>query len=90
MLDKKIAESGPANGGKPKAAKATRTAPMATRATGRTAARRPQESVQERIQRRAYELWETEGRPEGRQHAHWHQAELEVTRAHSQHVGASR
>ena len=37
----------------------------------------------ERIQRRAYELWEREGRPEGRDHAHWYQAELEITRAHT-------
>ena len=95
MLEKKTAESGAAKpkDGKAKAAKATRmSAPMTSRTTARRAAatRPPQESVQERIQQRAYELWETEGRPEGRQHAHWQQAELEITRAHSQRVGASR
>ena len=37
--------------------------------------------MHERIRRRAYELWESEGRPEGREHAHWHQAEMEITRA---------
>jgi len=83
---------GPTNGGKAKAVKATRTtAPMASRAAGKAAAPRPpKQTVQERIQRRAYELWETEGRPEGRQHAHWYQAEMEITRAHSQRIGASR
>ena len=92
MLEKKTAVSGPTNGGKAKAVKATRTtAPMASRAAGKAAAPRPpKQTVQERIQRRAYELWETEGRPEGRQHAHWYQAEMEITRAHSQRVGASR
>lgn len=32
----------------------------------------------ERIRRRAYELWEKEGRPEGRELAHWVQAEQEI------------
>ena len=95
MLEKTTAKSGATRpeGDKAKASKATRTsAPMTSRTTARraAAARPPQESVQERIQQRAYELWETEGRPEGRQHAHWQQAELEITRAHSQRVGASR
>jgi Protein of unknown function (DUF2934) len=58
-----------------------------TRAAGKSAA---PENVQERIERRAYELWESEGRPEGRAQVHWHQAELEVTRARSQRIGASR
>ena len=31
------------------------------------------------IARQAYELWEAEGRPEGRDVAHWHQAERNVT-----------
>jgi hypothetical protein len=34
--------------------------------------------LHERIRRRAYELWEQEGRPEGRALDHWHQAEAEV------------
>ena len=92
MLENKTTEPGAAKGGSPRAAKATGTSPMSARTTARkaAAARTPQESVQERIQRRAYELWETEGRPEGRAHAHWYQAEMEITRAHSQRVGASR
>ena len=30
-----------------------------------------------RISRRAYEIWESEGRPEGRQRIHWLRAEAE-------------
>jgi rubrerythrin len=33
---------------------------------------------QERIRRRAYELWEQEGRQEGRAEHYWHRAEAEV------------
>jgi hypothetical protein len=33
---------------------------------------------EERIKRRAHELWEHEGRPEGRQQEHWDQAVQEV------------
>ena len=33
---------------------------------------------QERVRRRAYEIWEREGRPEGRAGAHWQEAEREV------------
>jgi hypothetical protein len=36
---------------------------------------------QERIKQRAHELWESEGRPEGRDADHWSQAEQEL---HSQ------
>jgi uncharacterized protein (TIGR02271 family) len=32
----------------------------------------------ERVQKRAYALWEVEGRPEGRQLDHWTKAELEL------------
>jgi hypothetical protein len=37
-----------------------------------------QRNVRDRIQRRAYALWEREGRPEGRADEHWHRAEAEV------------
>jgi hypothetical protein len=30
------------------------------------------------IRQRAYEIWEAEGRPEGRQHEHWEQAMREL------------
>ena len=35
---------------------------------------------EEPIRRRAYDLWEQEGRPEGRDHVHWRQAEGELRR----------
>ena len=33
------------------------------------------------VQQRAYALWETEGRPDGRDRAHWEQAERELSTA---------
>lgn len=33
----------------------------------------------ERVAARAYSIWEEEGRPHGRDHAHWHRAESELT-----------
>ncbi|MGE5271694.1 MAG: DUF2934 domain-containing protein [Thiohalocapsa sp.] len=33
----------------------------------------------ERIRERAYEIWEREGRPEGKSVEHWMQAEAEVS-----------
>lgn len=35
-------------------------------------------AIEERIRSRAYELWEAEGRPEGREVDHWLQAAQEV------------
>jgi hypothetical protein len=32
----------------------------------------------ERIRRRAYELWEQEGRPKGREREHWQEAERQI------------
>lgn len=37
--------------------------------------------LEERIRRRAYDLWEKEGRPDGRDREHWLQAEAEVDEA---------
>ena len=34
--------------------------------------------LQARIQQRAYELWERDGRPDGREQIHWQQAESEI------------
>jgi hypothetical protein len=92
MLEKTTTEPGTAKDGKIRAGKAIGTSPMSTRTAARksVATRSRQDSVQERIRRRAYELWESEGRPEGRAHAHWYQAEMEITRAHSQRADASR
>ena len=39
----------------------------------------PKTPSEAEIARRAYELWEAEGRPEGRDVAHWHQAEGNIT-----------
>ncbi|MDX8515378.1 DUF2934 domain-containing protein [Mesorhizobium captivum] len=33
---------------------------------------------EERIKRRAYEIWEREGRPKGREQEHWDQAVQEI------------
>lgn len=33
---------------------------------------------EDRIRRRAHEIWEAEGRPEGRHEAHWEQARAEI------------
>jgi hypothetical protein len=60
---------------------ATKT--VAAKSTARSApwragAARPSDDLQQCIQRRAYELWENEGRPQGREQVHWQQAEREV------------
>ena len=36
------------------------------------------EDVAQKIALRAYFIWENEGRPEGREHAHWQMAEAEI------------
>ena len=67
-----------------KAASAGPAAGAAPRAAAKTAARRtrtgaaPSGDLQAQIQQRAYELWERDGRPEGRDDAHWAQAEREI------------
>ena len=43
-----------------------------------TGAENEQAVFHQRVQERAYALWQEEGRPEGRQFDHWAQAELEV------------
>jgi hypothetical protein len=49
-------------------------------------------AIEERIRTRAYELWEGEGRPEGREVDHWLQAaqELAEEKGRSSVAGASR
>ncbi|WEX10435.1 DUF2934 domain-containing protein [Chelativorans sp. AA-79] len=42
---------------------------------------------EDRIRRRAYELWEQEGRPEGREWDHWVQAAREVEAEEGGHAG---
>ncbi len=36
------------------------------------------DAAYDKIRRRAYDIWEKEGRPTGRQHEHWAQAEREI------------
>ena len=92
MLEKKTAKPAEAMP-KGNAEAAPRATAAVTKPGSRTAAVKPaaakrRENIHERIQRRAYELWESEGRPAGREHANWLQAESEVARARSQRVGA--
>jgi hypothetical protein len=82
MLEKKVARSAKAT---PKKAEIARemTAPTTTKSLTRTVAAMPavsrgRQDLHERVRRRAYELWESEGRPAGREHDHWFQAEREV------------
>lgn len=42
---------------------------------------------EERIRSRAYEIWEREGRPEGRHREHWQQAASEVEAEEGQGAG---
>lgn len=37
--------------------------------------------IERRIRERAYEIWESEGRPESRSHDHWEQARAEFSEA---------
>jgi hypothetical protein len=91
MLDRRTTRSAAA---KPKAAAVA--APKAKSTATKTAAGKPaapQRRIDEMhgyIQRRAYELWENEGRPAGRDQAHWLQAESEIAKARGQRIGATR
>lgn len=45
---------------------------------------------EERIETRAHEIWEREGRPEGEHERHWHQAAREIEEEDaSSHTGAT-
>ncbi len=46
--------------------------------------------LDKRIQERAYEIWEDEGRPEGRSQEHWEKARAEYTEAKIQTKKAPR
>ncbi len=45
--------------------------------------------LERRIRQRAYELWEAEGQPEGRESHHWTQAEAEFAEARTMESAAS-
>jgi hypothetical protein len=63
------------NKAKPAASRAKAASTGGVRRTGNGG------DVAERIRQRAYEIWEREGRPEGREQEHWEQAEREIAKA---------
>jgi Protein of unknown function (DUF2934) len=92
MLEKKVARAAKATP-KEKAEVARKTkAPTRTKSVSRTGAASSgasatrRDALDERVRRRAYELWESEGRPAGREHDHWLQAEREVAATPRQHA----
>jgi hypothetical protein len=92
MLEKKVARAAEATP-KEKAEVARKTkAPTMTKSVSRTGAASSaasatrRDALDERVRRRAYELWESEGRPAGREHDHWLQAEREVAATPRQHA----
>lgn len=46
--------------------------------------------IESRIRKRAHEIWEGEGRPEGREKDHWDRAEAEVKAADKKNGKAAR
>jgi hypothetical protein len=92
MLEKKVARAANATP-KEKAEVARKTKAPTTQPLSRTIAATSgssrggrQDDLQERVRRRAYELWECEGRPAGRDYDHWLQAEREVASTRRQHA----
>ena len=79
---------------KPRAGQAKASNGKPSGAKTATASRKPatsvrqQDDLERRIQQRAYELWESEGRPHGREHAHWQQAQNEIAKARRARAGA--
>jgi hypothetical protein len=93
MLERRTARSAAA---KPKASVTTaaKAKPTGAKAAAQPAPAKPAakriDEMREYIQRRAYELWESEGRPTGRDQAHWLQAEREIARVRGQRAGLTR
>ena len=56
----------------------TRSRQTKTETAKSTGGQREEHRLQEQIKQRAYQLWEQEGRPHGREDAHWQQAEREI------------
>jgi Protein of unknown function (DUF2934) len=46
------------------------------------------EPLEERIRERAYQIWEREGKPDGRDAEHWQQAASEIDAEVAAHAGA--
>ena len=95
MLERRTARSAAAKP-KAKAATAPKTKATATKTGAQAAAGNPAapkrriDEMHEYVQRRAYELWESEGRPAGRDQAHWLQAESEIARARGKRASLVR
>ena len=51
-----------------------RTKPVESKMSGNQ-----ERSVDEQVRKRAYELWEQEGKPDGRHDEFWHQAQAEIS-----------
>jgi hypothetical protein len=60
----------------------------ARKASAPKAARSAKGSLQERIKQRAYELWEADGRPHGKDAEHWARAERELTQGGAGYASA--
>lgn len=50
----------------------------------------PEQGRNEHIREKAYAIWEKEGRPHGRDQAHWYEAEKEAGSQSPQQAGAGR
>ena len=81
MLENEQIRSAAAKPKRSKAAGATEAKARVSRTAGHKpgASARHEGDLQQRIQQRAYQLWESEGRPEGREQAHWQEAQRELT-----------
>jgi hypothetical protein len=92
MLEKKVARAAKATPKEKAEVARKRKAPTTIKPLSRTAAAASaasaarQDDLCDRVRRRAYELWESEGRPAGREHDHWLQAEREVAATPRQHA----
>ena len=58
---------------------APKTAAPRPAARGPRAGTAPSADLRALVQKLAYELWERDGRPEGREQAHWEEAERQIT-----------
>jgi Protein of unknown function (DUF2934) len=92
MLEKKVAKAAKATAKEKAEAARKPKAPTTTKRVSPSVAAPSaifagsQDVLHERVRRRAYELWESEGRPSGREHDHWLQAEREVAGTPRQHA----
>jgi hypothetical protein len=50
----------------------------------------PAEDLNTRIEARAHQIWEQEGRPDGREKEHWEQAQREISEEHGSEADPDR